>query len=59
MWFLSIIGDYRAGKGKIIPVNLEEYGLIDSFLILSANHKIYDNREEVELSLKRRQKEIT
>lgn len=50
---LSIIGDYRAGKGKIIPVNLEEYGLTDSFLILSANHKIYENREEIELSLKR------
>ena len=50
---MSIIGDYRAGKGKIIPVNLEEYNLIDNFLILSAKHKIYDNREEIELSLKR------
>ena len=56
---MSIIGDYRAGKGKIIPVNLEEYDLIDSFLILSAKHKIYDNREEIELSLKRYNEKTT
>lgn len=56
---LNILADHRAGKRVIIPINLAEYNLEDNFLILSANHKIYQNREEVALTLKRRQKEIT
>lgn len=56
---LNILADHRAGKGVIIPINLAEYNLVDNFLILSANHKIYQNREEVALTLKRRQKEVT
>ena len=50
---LSILGDYRAGKGKIIPVNLEEYSLTGKFLIKTAAHKIYENREEVDISIQR------
>jgi len=50
---LSILGDYRAGKGKIIPIELEEYNLTGKFLIKTAAHKIYENREEVDISIQR------
>lgn len=49
---LNILADHRAGKGVIIPVNIEEYGLSGMYLITSANHKIYQNREEITVNLK-------
>lgn len=50
---LSILGDYRAGKGKIIPIELKEYNLTGKFLIKTASHKIYENREEVDISIQK------
>lgn len=49
---LNILADHRAGKGVIIPENIEEYGLSGMYLITSANHKIYQNREEITVNLK-------
>lgn len=50
---LNIIADHRAGKGVIIPLDIEEYGLNGFYLIISANHKIYRNREEIAINLKK------
>ena len=50
---LSIIGDYNAAAGTVIPVNIEEYGLNDLFLITTANHNIKQNLESVDITLKK------
>jgi hypothetical protein len=56
---LNIIADHRAGKGVIIPLNIEEYGLNGLYLITSANHRIYRNREEIAVNLKKREEKTT
>ena len=56
---LNIIADHRAGKGVIIPLDIEEYGLNGLYLITSANHKIYRNREEIAVNLKKREQKTT
>lgn len=50
---LNIIADHRAGKGVIIPLDIDEYGLNGFYLIISANHRIYRNREEIAINLKK------
>lgn len=50
---LNIIADHRAGKGVIIPLDIDEYGLNGLYLITSANHRIYRNREEIAINLKK------
>lgn len=52
---LNIIADHRAGKGVIIPLDIDEYGLNGLYLITSANHRIYRNREEIAVNLKKRE----
>lgn len=56
---LNIIADHRAGKGVIIPLNIEEYRLNGLYLITSANHRIYRNREEIAVNLKKREQKTT
>lgn len=56
---LNIIADHRAGKEVIIPLNIEEYGLNGLYLITSANHRIYRNREEIAVNLKKREEKTT
>ena len=56
---LNIIADHRAGKGVIIPLNIEEYGLNGLYLITSENHRIYRNREEIAVNLKKREEKTT
>ena len=56
---LNIIADHRAGKGVIIPLDIDEYGLNGLYLITSANHRIYRNREEIAVNLKKREQKTT
>ena len=56
---LNVIADHRAGKGVIIPLDIDEYGLNGLYLITSANHKIYRNREEIAVNLKKREQKAT
>lgn len=56
---LNIIAGHRAGKGVIIPLDIDEYGLNGLYLITSANHRIYRNREEIAVNLKKREQKTT
>lgn len=51
---LTMLGDWRISKGRVIPINLPEYGLSGNYLILSAKHSIDDKREEIQLTVRRR-----
>ena len=50
---LTLLGDYRVGKGKIINLNIEEYKLEGLYLIKSANHKIDKEKDEIDISIER------
>lgn len=56
---INIIADHRAGKGVIIPLDIDEYRLNGLYLITSANHRIYRNREEIAVNLKKREQKTT
>ena len=47
----KILGDYRIGKGKLIPLLINDYNLIGDFLIKSATHNIDNKKELVNLQL--------
>ena len=50
----TMLGDWRISKGRVIPINLPEYGLSGNYLILSAKYSIDDKREEIQLTVRRR-----
>ena len=50
---LTLLGDYRLGKGKIINLKVEEYKLEGLYLIKSANHKIDKDKDEIDITIKK------
>ncbi len=54
---LTMLGDYRISKGKIIDVNISEYALNGTYLITSAEHSISSNKEVVRISIEKRKKD--
>ncbi len=42
----KMLGDYRIGKGKLIPLKIPTYSLIGKYLIKSTTHNI-DNKKEI------------
>lgn len=50
---LSLLGDYRISKGKIIDINIGEYNLSGIYLIISAEHTISSNTEKVRISIQK------
>lgn len=54
---LTMLGDYRISKGKIIDVNVSEYALNGTYLVTSAEHTISSNKEVVRISIEKRKKD--
>ena len=50
---LTLLGDYRISKGKLIDINISEYELSHIYLITSAEHTISSNTEKVRISIKK------
>lgn len=50
---LTLLGDYRISKGKIINLKIEEYKLDGLYLIKSANHKIDKEKDEIDIVIKK------
>lgn len=46
---LTLLGDYRIGKGKMIKLKVDEYNLDGFYLIKSANHKINKDKDEIDI----------
>lgn len=49
---LSLLGDYRVSKGKLVDLNIREYGLNGRYLIKNANHTI-SNKEIVSITIEK------
>lgn len=47
----KMLGDYRVGKGKLIRLTVQEYGLIGYYLIKSTSHNIDNKKEIINLGL--------
>ena len=47
----TMLGDYRVGKGKLIPLQINDYGLTGDYLIKSAKHNIDNKKELINLEL--------
>ena len=47
----KMLGDYRVGKGKLIPLQINDYGLTGDYLIKSATHNIDNKKELINLEL--------
>lgn len=47
----KMLGDYRVGKGKLIPLQINDYNLIGDYLIKSATHNIDNKKELISLEL--------
>ena len=50
---LTLLGDYRISKGKILDMFVPEYGLNGTYLIKSANHTMDKNKEVIKISIER------
>lgn len=50
---LSLLGDYRISKGKLIDFTINDYGLNGVYLVKSATHTI-DDKEIISVSLEKR-----
>lgn len=47
----KILGDYRIGKGKLIPLNIPIYNLVGNYLIKSATHNIDSKKELINVDI--------
>lgn len=51
---LSLLGDYKISKGKLIDFTISEYDLKGIYLVKSASHKITNEKELVNISIAKR-----
>ena len=56
---LSMLGDERAKKGIVIPLNISEYGLNGTYLITNITHNITSHDEAIDISVKKYEIETT
>jgi len=50
---LSLLCDYRVAKGKIIDLDVKEYGLNGLYVIISCRHAITSNKDVANISIKK------
>ena len=48
---LSLIGDYKISKGKLVDFKISKYNIDDSFIIKSASHNIDSCKETVNITM--------
>lgn len=48
---LTVLGDYRISKGKVLDITVPEYDLNGTYLIKSTNHIMDKNKETVKISI--------